>query len=101
MGRRHKLSLRTSLWLAVAVTVASTVLGASALYGYQLYRSARQLDRLRVRAIAETYAAQVEHLTAHLLNERSGGLCGPSALASERLPVGGAGSGRSRARAPG
>lgn len=62
MGRRHKLSLRTSLWLAVAVTVASTVLGASALYGYQLYRSARQLDRLRVRAIAETYAAQVEPL---------------------------------------
>ncbi len=61
-GRRHRLSLRTSLWLAVGVTVASTVLGASALYGYQLYRSARQQDRLRVRAVAETYAAQIEPL---------------------------------------
>jgi len=59
MKQRQPLSIRTSIYLAVGVTVASIVLGTGAFYGYQLYRGRRQAERLRVRAIARTYAAQM------------------------------------------
>lgn len=59
MRQRQPLSIRTSIWLAVAMTVASIILGTAALYGYQLYRGRQEAERLRVRTIAQTYAAQV------------------------------------------
>lgn len=57
MKIKGRLSIRTSILLAISLTVASTVLAAGAIYGYQLYRSARYVQRLRAKAIAETYAA--------------------------------------------
>jgi len=59
MKRRQPLTIRHTLWLVIALTISSTVLGASALYSYQLYRTARHAEDLRVQTIAETYAVQV------------------------------------------
>jgi len=59
---KKPLGIRPTLWLAIALTVTSTVLGASALYGYQLYNQSRAAERLRVRTMAETYAAQAAPL---------------------------------------
>lgn len=59
MKRNRGMGIRRSLWLAIALTVASTVLGASALHGYYLYVGARQRLLLRVQTIAETYANQL------------------------------------------
>ncbi|UCD27412.1 MAG: diguanylate cyclase [Planctomycetota bacterium] len=62
MRKRKPLSLRQTLWLSIGLTVSSTILGASALYGLQIYRSGRRAERLRVKAIAETYAIQIKPL---------------------------------------
>jgi len=53
------LSLQAALWLASAMTVASTLLGTGALYGWQLYRAGQHGRERRAQAIAETYAAQL------------------------------------------
>lgn len=58
MSRRQPLSLRTTLWLAMALTVASTALGAIGLQSYRLHRQAHLTEQLRTQAIAESYAAQ-------------------------------------------
>jgi len=58
----RSLSIRTSLRLAIALTVASVLLAAGAMYGYQLYRSGRYSAYLRTRSIAEAYAAQMAPL---------------------------------------
>lgn len=59
MTRRQPLSLRTTLWLAMALTVASTALGAIGLQSYRLHRQAHLTEQLRTQAIAESYAAQL------------------------------------------
>ena len=56
---RQPLSIRHTLLLAVALTVASTILGASALYGYTLYSRSRDLQRAAALAVAEALAAEV------------------------------------------
>lgn len=58
MTKRQPLGLRHTLWLALGLTGVSIVLGATALYRYELYRSARQSRRACVQVVAETYAAQ-------------------------------------------
>jgi len=63
MKDRQPLGIRHNFWLATALTVSSTVLGAGALHKYQLYRCGQYAERLRVEAMAETYAAQVAPLT--------------------------------------
>ena len=57
--KRKPLSLQAALWLASALTVASTVLGAGTLYGWQLYRAGRHGQERRVQAVAETYATLI------------------------------------------
>jgi diguanylate cyclase (GGDEF)-like protein len=56
---RKPLSIRATLWLSVALTVISTALGSGAFHGYQLYCSGRTAQRVRVRTMAEVYAAQI------------------------------------------
>ena len=68
MKTRKPLRIQTTLWLAMALMLSSTVLAAGALYGFQLYRASRQQERVRVRTIAETYAAQISGMT--LANDR-------------------------------
>jgi diguanylate cyclase (GGDEF)-like protein len=67
--KRRPLSIRHTLWLAVGLTVVSTVLGASALYGHRLYRINRQAKRVRVQVVAETYACQFEPLILGVRSE--------------------------------
>lgn len=57
------MSIRQALTLALVLTAASSVLGVGGLFGYQVYRAGRQVERLRVLAMAEVYAAQVAHLS--------------------------------------
>ncbi len=57
MKEHHPLPIRHSIALAIGLTVASTCLGAGALYGYQCFRTARQSQNLRTLAFAESYAA--------------------------------------------
>lgn len=59
MSNKRPLSLQTALCLAIAVTIASTGLGAGALFEYQLYRSRLAAHRLRTATLAEAYAAQL------------------------------------------
>jgi len=59
-----RLSVRQALTVALALTAASTVLGAGSLFGYQIYRAGRQAERLRVTAMAEVYAAHVAAVTS-------------------------------------
>lgn len=50
----------------MALTVASTALGAVALHSYRLQRQTHLAEQLRAQAIAETYAAQIApRLAAH------------------------------------
>ena len=62
MKKRQPLSIRHTLWLAVGLTVSSTILGASALYSYHLHGFSWCAAEGRVRAVAETYATQLEPL---------------------------------------
>ncbi len=62
MKKRRPLGLQQTFWLAIGLTVTSIILGAVALYRYQLYRGCRDALDQRVKAIAETYAAQVAPL---------------------------------------
>lgn len=66
MPGQPPLTIRYSLWLALGLTVASTVLGVAALYGYQLYRTNRAAEHLRATTFAETYAAQIAPLRVNL-----------------------------------
>ncbi|HOA75599.1 MAG TPA: diguanylate cyclase [Phycisphaerae bacterium] len=59
MNQAQPLTLRSTLWLAMALTVASTALGAVALHSYRLHRQTHLSERLRAQAIAEAYAAQI------------------------------------------
>jgi len=56
------LTVRQTLGLALALTAASTVLGAAGVFGYQLHQAGRQGESLRLKAMAEVYAAQVAQL---------------------------------------
>ncbi len=58
------LSIRQTLWLATALTVASTVLGASALYRYHLHRALLGTQQAPVIALAESYAEMLSSLMA-------------------------------------
>lgn len=55
----RSLGIRSALLLAIALTVASTVVAASALYGYQLYRTRQAIEKVRILVLAEGYAAQI------------------------------------------
>jgi len=59
------ITIRQALVLAIALTVASTVVGAGALYGYQLYRSRRAIEAIRVTTLGEVYATQLVPLLAN------------------------------------
>ena len=59
MHEKRPLSIQTALCLAIAVTVASTVLGAGALFEYQLHRARMVVHNLRAATLAEAYAAQM------------------------------------------
>jgi len=59
MKEREPFSIRTSIWLAIAMTVTSIVLGTAALYSYQLYRSREEAERLRAQTLAQAYAVQL------------------------------------------
>jgi diguanylate cyclase (GGDEF)-like protein len=59
MNPRQPLTIRSTVWLVMALTVASTSLGAVGLHSYRLHRQAHLGERLRTQAIAETYAAQI------------------------------------------
>lgn len=59
MNSGQPLNLRTTVWLVMALTVASTTLGTVGLYSYRLCRQLRLGNRLQVQAVAEVYAAQV------------------------------------------
>ena len=69
--------MRGALWLMIALTMTCTVLGVSALYAYQLHVASYATDRLRVRTIAETYAAQVAVILADtaLYHAKKAGKC--------------------------
>ena len=62
MKTRRPLKIQTALCLAIAVTLASTALGAGALFEYQLRRAYWQAGQLRALTLAEAYAAQVADL---------------------------------------
>ncbi len=53
------LGIRKALWLSIALTAMSTILGGSALFGYKMRHLGRVAEILRARTIGETYAAQI------------------------------------------
>lgn len=57
MKQAQSLTIRSTLWLALGLTVASTALGAVGLHSYRLHRQTHLPARLRTQAIAESYAA--------------------------------------------
>ena len=59
MSRRQPLGINQTLWLALGLTVTSTVLGGSALYGYRFHQNSLAAESLTVQTVGETYAAQV------------------------------------------
>jgi len=71
MGKGKPLGIRQTLWLSIGLTVSSTILGASGLYSYQIYQSTRRAEHMRVKAIAETYAIQLQPLILGMRSELS------------------------------
>lgn len=59
MRAKGPLTIQTALCLAIAVTLASTMLGAGALFEYQLHRSRLAAHELHAASLAEVYAAQL------------------------------------------
>ncbi|MBI4580080.1 MAG: GGDEF domain-containing protein [Planctomycetes bacterium] len=59
MNRHQPLSLRTTVWLAMALAVTSSILGSIGVQGYHLYRRSGVTEQVRALTVAETYAAQV------------------------------------------
>mgnify|MGYP005857087965 CR=1 FL=1 len=62
MPRPRPLSIQSSLGLAVAITVASTVLGLLALFGYQFNLLQSRAGEVRALALADACAAQLRPL---------------------------------------
>ncbi len=59
MKTKRPLTIQTALCLAIAVTLASTMLGAGALFEYHLHRSRLAAHQLHAASLAEAYAAQL------------------------------------------
>jgi diguanylate cyclase (GGDEF)-like protein len=59
MAESKPIGIRTTLWLAIALTVASTLLGASALRTYDAYHRAEEDELLRARTIAESHVPSI------------------------------------------
>src|SRR4051794_13591406 len=58
MSRPKRLGIGRAMWMAIGLTVASTMLGGAALHGYQVYRHQSAAEELRARTLAGSYAAQ-------------------------------------------
>ena len=61
--RTSRLSLRATIGLAFSLTLASVILAAVALFGFQRYRDAQTAQTARTTAVAEVLAAQLPALT--------------------------------------
>lgn len=57
MTEPKPIGIRATLWLAMSLMVASTMLGASALHTYDLHHRIQADEVLRARTLAESYAA--------------------------------------------
>ncbi len=64
MKKARTLGIRQSVVLATGLTVASTLLGAAAMYGYRLNRRTEEAERLRIQTLGEAYAAQAVEVAA-------------------------------------
>lgn len=59
MSRPQALSIRSTLWIAIALAVASSIIGTTGLMGFRLSRQFHMSERIRVQAVAEVYAVQI------------------------------------------